>query len=193
GVTRFIPQVSGARSIVETWHGFPNAYTVARQLIRRGYRGCWVLALGTNDTADVAVGSAVGLAARITRMMSLIGSQPVMWVNLRSLLASGPYSEGKMQQWNRALLRACPQYPGMRVRDVGLRLGLHQHAAQDPGPAGVGGHARVAPPERVRGHAQRAQEYRVLPVVHAVGQHPGRRPVDHGQAGRRRHREVAHD
>jgi hypothetical protein len=115
GVTRFIPEVSGARSIVETWHSFPNAYTVARQLIRRGYRGCWVLALGTNDTADVAVGSAVGLAARIGRMMSLIGSQPVMWVNLRSLLASGPYSESGMQQWNRALLRACPRYPSMRV------------------------------------------------------------------------------
>ncbi len=117
GVTRFISQVSGARSIVEVWHGFPNAYTVAQQLIRRGYHGCWVLALGTNDTADVAVGSTVGLAARVQRMMSLIGNQPVMWVNVRSLLASGPYSEGNMQQWNRALLRACPRYPDMRVYD----------------------------------------------------------------------------
>ena len=33
GVTTFIPEVSGARSIVETWHGFPNGYTVAQQLI----------------------------------------------------------------------------------------------------------------------------------------------------------------
>jgi hypothetical protein len=115
GVTRFIPEVSGARSIVETWHGFPNAYTVAQQLIRRGYHGCWVLALGTNDTADVAVGSTVSLAVRVQRMMSLIGSQPVMWVNITSLLASGPYSEANMQQWDRALLRACPRYPAMRV------------------------------------------------------------------------------
>ena len=111
----FIPEVSGARSIVETWHGFPNAYTVAQQLIRRGYHGCWVLALGTNDTADVAVGSNVSLVARVQRMMSLIGSQPVMWVNLRSLLASGPYSEANMQQWNRALQHACARYPSMRV------------------------------------------------------------------------------
>jgi peptidoglycan/LPS O-acetylase OafA/YrhL len=115
GVTRFIPQVSGARSIVETWHGFPNAYTVAQQELRRGYHGCWVLALGTNDTADVAVGSTVGVAARIQQMMSLIGSQPVMWVNVKSLLASGPYSESNMQQWDRALLQACPRYPNMRV------------------------------------------------------------------------------
>ena len=115
GVSDFIPEVSGARSVVETWHGFPNAYTVAQQLIRHNYHGCWVLALGTNDTADVAVGSNVSLGARVQRMMSLIGSQPVMWVNLRSLLASGPYSEANMQQWNRALLHACARYPSMRV------------------------------------------------------------------------------
>jgi hypothetical protein len=117
GVTRFIPEVSGARSIVETWHGFPNAQTVAQQLIRRGYRGCWVLALGTNDAANVAVGSSVGPAARIQQMMSLIGNQPVLWVNVKSLLASGPYAEGNMQLWDRALLRACPRYPAMRVYD----------------------------------------------------------------------------
>jgi hypothetical protein len=117
GVARFINEVSGARSIIETWHGFPNASTVARQVLRNGYHGCWVLALGTNDTADVAVGSTIGLAARIRQMMSLIGSQPVMWVNVVSLLSSGPYSEGRMQMWNRALLRACQQYPDMRVYD----------------------------------------------------------------------------
>jgi hypothetical protein len=117
GVTRFIPEVSGARSIVETWGGFPNGYTVAQQLIQQGYHGCWVIALGTNDTADVAVGSVVGLAARIARMMSLIGPQPVMWVNVRTLLTSGPYSEARMRQWNRALLAACPLYPNMAVYD----------------------------------------------------------------------------
>ena len=42
--------------------GQPNAATVAQQLIRHGYQGCWVLALGTNDTADVFVGSKVGVA-----------------------------------------------------------------------------------------------------------------------------------
>jgi peptidoglycan/LPS O-acetylase OafA/YrhL len=117
GVTRFIPEVSGARSIVETWHGFPNGYTVAQQLIAGGYHGCWVIALGTNDAADLAVGSNVGLPARIQRMMSLIGNQPVMWVNVISLLASGPYANRNMRQWNQALLQACPSYPDMRVYD----------------------------------------------------------------------------
>jgi peptidoglycan/LPS O-acetylase OafA/YrhL len=117
GVTTFIPEISGARSIVETWEGQPNAYTVAQQLIQQGYRGCWVLALGTNDTADVYVGSPFSLAYRIKKMMSLIGNQPVMWVNVKSLLSGGPYSENDMMQWNEALLRACPSYPNMRVYD----------------------------------------------------------------------------
>ena len=117
GVTKFIPEISGARSIVETHDGQPNAYTVAQQLIQQGYHGCWVLALGTNDTADVYVGSQVSLATRIKRMMSLIGNQPVMWVNVTSLLASGPYSKNNMLLWNRALIQACVSYPNMRVYD----------------------------------------------------------------------------
>ena len=116
-MTRVIPEISGARSIVETHDNQPNAYTVAQQLVRDGYRGCWVLALGTNDTADVYVGSQVSLAARIRQMMSVIGGQPVMWVNVRSLLATGPYSERDMLQWNRALIQACARYPDMRVYD----------------------------------------------------------------------------
>ncbi|HUL27138.1 MAG TPA: hypothetical protein VLW44_15385, partial [Streptosporangiaceae bacterium] len=76
-----------------------------------------VLALGTNDTADVYVGSQVGLAARIREMMTVIGRQPVMWVNVKTLVASGPYSEADMLAWNRALIRACARYPNMRVYD----------------------------------------------------------------------------
>jgi peptidoglycan/LPS O-acetylase OafA/YrhL/lysophospholipase L1-like esterase len=117
GVTTFIPQISGARSIVETYEGLPNAYTVAQQMLQQGYRGCWVLALGTNDTADVAVGSTFSLSYRINKMMRLIGNQPVMWVNVKSLLDYGPYAEANMLVWNRALIQACASYPNMRVYD----------------------------------------------------------------------------
>jgi hypothetical protein len=117
GATRLITEISGGRSIVETIDGQPDAYTVAQQLVRDGYRGCWVLALGTNDAADVYVGSKVSQAARIQRMMSLIGNQPVMWVNVKSLLTSGPYAESQMQLWNSALIQACARYPDMRVYD----------------------------------------------------------------------------
>src|SRR6266480_2990271 len=117
GVRTEHPEISGARSIIETLAGQTNAYDVAHALIARGYRGCWVLALGTNDTADVYVGSSIGISDRIARMMSVIGNQPVLWVNVRSLVTSGPYAEPNMESWNRALLDACSRYPRMRVFD----------------------------------------------------------------------------
>jgi peptidoglycan/LPS O-acetylase OafA/YrhL len=117
GVRRTRFEIRGGTSIVETILNEPNAYTVAQALVRHGYRGCWVLALGTNDTADVAVGSNVGVAARIERMMSVIRGEPALWVNVKSLLGTGPYAEKNMQAWNYALLRACLRYPNMRVFD----------------------------------------------------------------------------
>jgi len=115
GVETVYTDITGARSIVETLPGTTNGYQAAQNLNSQGFHGCWVIALGTNDTADVAVGSNVGLAARITEMMQVTHGEPVMWVNVISLLNSGPYSEADMQEWNSALLQACSKYPNMRV------------------------------------------------------------------------------
>jgi peptidoglycan/LPS O-acetylase OafA/YrhL len=115
GVTRSIMEIAGGTSIVETIDGDPNEYTIAKQLVASGYHGCWVLALGTNDTADVYVGSNVGRSARIRKMMSVIGDQPVMWVEVKSLLSSGPYSEQDMMLWNQALQQEQQYYPNMRL------------------------------------------------------------------------------
>ena len=115
GVSRSLMEIVGANSIVETLPGDQDGYQIAQGLVAQGYKGCWVIALGTNDTADVYVGSNVGLAARIKRMMSVIGNEPVLWVNVKSLLSSGPYSETDMQEWDNALLAACSAYPNMRV------------------------------------------------------------------------------
>ena len=115
GVQTVWTDITGARSVVEVLPGTTNAYVAAKHLEREGFHGCWVLALGTNDTADVAVGSNVGLAARISEMMAVTKGMPVMWVNVISLLHSGPYAEANMQKWNTALLKACARYPQMRV------------------------------------------------------------------------------
>jgi hypothetical protein len=48
-------------------------------------------------------------------MMQIAQGDPVMWVNVVSLLSSGPYAEANMQKWNDALAQACTQYPNMRV------------------------------------------------------------------------------
>ncbi len=115
GVQTVYTNITGARSVVEVLPGTTNAFQAAKRLIKAGFHGCWVLALGTNDTADVAVGSNVSLPARITEMMAVTKGEPVMWVNAISLLHSGPYSETDMQKWNSALLQACTRYPNMRV------------------------------------------------------------------------------
>jgi peptidoglycan/LPS O-acetylase OafA/YrhL len=117
GATSQYIEISGARSTVETLSGQANAYDVARQLVAKGFQGCWMLAVGTNDTANIYAGSPIGRMARIERMMSVVGDQPVLWVNLKSLLVSGPYSEANMKLWNRTLLQACDRYPNMRVFD----------------------------------------------------------------------------
>ena len=49
--------------------------------------------------------------------MSTIGDEPVMWVNVKSLLTSGPYAEANMADWDEALLEACDRYPHMRIYD----------------------------------------------------------------------------
>lgn len=117
GATTQHLEIAGARSIVETNEGVSNAYDVAQEWIRRGYNGCWVLALGTNDAANVFVSPNTDELARIERMMSVIGDRPVMWVNVRSLLQDGPYSEQDMERWNTALLEECQRHPGMRIFD----------------------------------------------------------------------------
>ncbi len=115
GVRSVVTDISGARSVVEVLPGQINGYDAARNITRGGFRGCWVIALGTNDTADVAAGSNVGLATRIGRMMKAARGEPVLWVNVKSLLSSGPYAEVNMLRWDHALISACAKYPNMRV------------------------------------------------------------------------------
>jgi peptidoglycan/LPS O-acetylase OafA/YrhL len=117
GVKEEHMEITPATSIVESLPGTTNAQSVARGLIGGGYHGCWVLALGTNDAADVYVGSSVSLTTRIQRMMAIIGDQPVMWVNVKSLVSSGPYAEANMERWDQALLQVCSRYPNMRIYD----------------------------------------------------------------------------
>ena len=117
GVRRVRINASGGRSVVEQLPGQRNGYRVATGWYQAGFRGCWVFALGTNDAANVAVGSPVSLAARIQEMMSAAHGEPVMWVNTQTDVSSGPWSRANMQLWNSELVAACAAYPNMRVFD----------------------------------------------------------------------------
>jgi peptidoglycan/LPS O-acetylase OafA/YrhL len=111
-------EVQGATSIEEQFEGNPNAQEVAAAWKAEGFEGCWVLALGTNEAANVAAGSTIGERERIEKMMAIIGDEPVLWVNVRSLVDKGdPYSKENMEKWDEELVAACASYPNMRVYD----------------------------------------------------------------------------
>jgi peptidoglycan/LPS O-acetylase OafA/YrhL len=116
GVREVHMEVEGARSIEERFEGQPNAQEVAAAWKAEGFEGCWVLALGTNEAADVAAGSNVGERERIEKMQAIIGDEPVLWVNVKSLPeAPEAYSPENMEGWDEELAKACLTYPNMRI------------------------------------------------------------------------------
>jgi peptidoglycan/LPS O-acetylase OafA/YrhL len=117
GVRHVHLDISGARSIVETFHGEPNAYQATASRIAAGYDGCWVFAMGTNDTANQYVGGVVPLGDRIARIMDELHGQPALWLTVRTRLSSGPWAESEMQKWNAALTAAARTYPNLRIYD----------------------------------------------------------------------------
>jgi len=118
GATTQHLEVAGARSIYENFEGEANAQEVAELWKNEGFKGCWVIAMGTNEAANVAAGSTFTYDDRIASMMSTIGSdEPVLWVNVKTIVASGPYAEANMKSWDEALLEACDRYPNMRIYD----------------------------------------------------------------------------
>jgi lysophospholipase L1-like esterase len=117
GVERFLPEISGGRSLVELYGDQPNATQVVRRRMASGYAGCIVLALGTNDSANTG-GNVAALGTRTDAMMSFIGADlPVLWITTKTLKDRGPYQSANMQSWTRALTEACPRHPRMRVYD----------------------------------------------------------------------------
>lgn len=117
GVKNLVTDILGARSIVERWNNGPNAQDVVRTAVAKGYTGCWVFALGTNEVANQAVGGNVPLDQRIDLLLRLVPDSPVMVLTVKTLVPNGPYAASRMQAWNAALQEACPRYPNLRVYD----------------------------------------------------------------------------
>ena len=117
GVTDFHPEISGARSTVERLQGQENAVEVAERLRAAGFQGCWVLALGTTDAANIAAGAPTTADRRIDRLMSVIGGDPVLWVDVKTLRTDGPWQRSSMLAWNEALGAAAARYPNITIYD----------------------------------------------------------------------------
>jgi peptidoglycan/LPS O-acetylase OafA/YrhL/lysophospholipase L1-like esterase len=116
GVERFWPEISGARSMVETYRDQPNATEVVKRRHAGGYAGCYVIALGTNDPANTR-GNVAILSGRIDAMMAQIGDAPALWTTTKTLKDKGPYQNANMEGWNEAVVKACARHANMRVYD----------------------------------------------------------------------------
>ena len=108
-------EISGGRSVVEHLEDQEGGEAVARRLTRRGFSGCWVVDLATNDAANVDAGSGYGYTERIDRMMAVIGDDPVLWVDTRTTKERGHYASEHMRLFNQALEKAHARYPALQV------------------------------------------------------------------------------
>ncbi|WP_026918638.1 acyltransferase family protein [Gordonia shandongensis] len=119
GVTRYVSDVVGGRSSLEEVDGEPNAHDSIVRDVADGVRGCWVMAMGINDTANVEVGGPGPLDMRIDRLLEPLRGQPVLWPTIvtNRLNENPAYDNRAMQRFNRALVRACKRYPNLRVYD----------------------------------------------------------------------------
>jgi hypothetical protein len=79
-----------------------------------------VVALGTNDTANVAAGAGYTRAGAIDAMMTAIDparTARVLWVNTFTTRTTGFYDNANMQLENQALEDARARWPNQRVFD----------------------------------------------------------------------------
>lgn len=111
----------GGRAINEYCCGdTKNGKQAAAEVVASGFEGCWVVALGTNDTANVANGATATRASRIDGMMKTIDPDAkvtVMWVNTYTTKTDGFWSNANMKLWNQALEDAKARWPNMQIFD----------------------------------------------------------------------------
>jgi len=139
GVGEVANEVSPAQSVVETYNDEPNSDDRVADYMTREYDGCWVFALGMQDSANQAVGGVVELGDRIDILMEQIGDQPALWMTGLALEQDGPWSDPEIRKWNDAVTDACGRWPNMRVYDWRSEAqedwydadGIHFNAAGD--------------------------------------------------------------
>lgn len=109
----------GGRAIKQKLPADPKTgKQAALDFVAAGFSGCWVVALGTNDTANVAAGAWYTRAEAIDEMMEAIdptASAPVMWVDTYTTKTTGYWSSANMKLWNQALADALTRWPNMKV------------------------------------------------------------------------------
>jgi hypothetical protein len=111
----------GGRAVLQKLAEDPKTGKQAALDLRAGgFDGCWVVALGTNDTANVAAGAGYTRERSIDEMMAAIDPDRrarVLWVNVFTTRTTGFYANGNMVLYNEALEEARGRWPNLSVLD----------------------------------------------------------------------------
>ena len=84
------------------------------ELLGIAHKRLYKLTLPGRVPPAVEAAEPVALGHKIA-VLGAADGEPVLWVNVKSLLSSGPYAEVNMARWDQALISACARYPNMRV------------------------------------------------------------------------------
>lgn len=76
---------------------------------------CYVVALGTNDAANINGGSTATAADRIAKVLAVTGDKPVIWPTVKVSEATGFASAAA--EFNTALSTAAVEHPTLKVLD----------------------------------------------------------------------------
>lgn len=113
----------GGRGIASFIFSDITGLDAVRHIKDTGFDGCWVMALGTNDTANAKQYARTPAEQKAWRlslvrlMMAELDGAPVMWVNTHLVRGGNDYSAADAAAWNDVLAELQPSYPNMLIFD----------------------------------------------------------------------------
>lgn len=113
----------GGRGIATFMYIDVTGIEAVRRIKASGFDGCWVMALGTNDTANTdywvqAPDEQHAWRVNLIRSMMIeLDGAPVVWVNTHLSEPDIDYSAADAKAWNAALREVAFAYPNMKVFD----------------------------------------------------------------------------
>lgn len=118
GVRRIEQDLLPGRSFHEGAAGTNGIRAIEKITDRLGRQpDCWLFIMGTNDAANITVGSATDAVARADAVMAATGSTPVVWAS--PLVGSHPTTTGydpvPTDRFSRALNTYAAEHPRMHV------------------------------------------------------------------------------
>ena len=110
--------IKGARAAIEHFQSDPNSTEVVQEMAAQNYQdACWMIALGTNDAANMEAGGVRPAKNRIKMILDAIpDNQRILWPTLKTLNPTDQYyNNAAMQQYNKELEGLCTEYPNLKV------------------------------------------------------------------------------